>query len=213
MGVLVWRAWLLHRARAQFRAASERLFQIFQRGTPSVRELAKARLGPLLEPLARAALVAQLEDTERAIAERASRIRRQVRSAAARDLVICAVLSGSLVYALFSETVVGWTFHALGVTAALLLLAAVGERVRLDRAIAQVAARFGAAHGSADQAAFRELPACRICGEPHLERLSSPDDIGPRLRAMGTRELLVCGRCGSITGRAAQPTPSGTGST
>lgn len=200
--VLVWRAWLLHRSRTQFRAASERLFLAFEQGTPSARDLAKARLGPLLEPLARgAALFAQLEDTERAIGERAARVRRQVRSGAAKDLVICAVLGGSLVYALISETMVSWIFHVLGVTAALLSLAAAGERVRLDREIAEVAGRFKAVQGRPNLEASRELMTCSACGEPELERLSSPD-LGARLREMGTRELLICGACGNVSGRS-----------
>lgn len=203
--VLVWRGWLLYRSRAEFRTGSERLLQVFRLGSPTARELAGAHLGPLLEPLARAALVSQVGDTPRAVSERASRIRRRIQSAAARDLVICAVLGGSLVYTVFADTVVGWTFYALGIAAGLLLLAAVGERIFLDRQLAKVAARFGSAVGAADASASGEISACRVCGEPRLERLSSPDDIGPRLRALGTREIFVCSRCGTITGKATHP--------
>jgi hypothetical protein len=202
VAVLVWRGLLLHRTRIGFLSSSERLLHTFQHGPPSARQLSAAQLGPLLEPLARAALTAQLEDTPRAVTERTSRIRRRVRSAAARDLVICAVLGGSLLYAFSSEMVGGWVFYALGALAALLLLVAVFERVQLDRALARVGNRFGTTvSGFAADAAGRELRACRECGAPYRERLTGSVDLGPRLWALGARELLACGRCGHVTGK------------
>jgi hypothetical protein len=205
VAVLVWRGLLLHRSRIGFLSSSERLLQTFQHGPPSARELSAAQLGPLLEPLARAALTAQVEDTPRAVTERTSRIRRRVRSAAARDLVICAVLGGSLLYAFSSEMVAGWVFYALGALATLLLLLAVFERVQLDRALARIGQRFGTAVSafSPDVSGreLHELRACRVCGTPYRERLTGSADLGPRLWALGTSEHLACGRCGHVTGK------------
>lgn len=200
--VLVWRGWLLHRSRLGFIAAAERLLVSFQHGPPSARQLSAANLGPFLEPLARAALTAPIDETPRAAAERASRIRRRIRSAAARDLVICAVLGGSLIYARFSGIGVARTFYLLGAAATLLLLAAVVERIRMDRALADVAARFGAALGArSGGVAPPEGRTCKVCGEPYQERLTSSADIGPRLWQLGAREIFVCTRCGHVTGK------------
>jgi len=175
--------------------------QAFGHGSPSARELAGAKLGPLLEPLARAALIAPAGESKRAVNERASTLRRRVRSAAARDLVICAVLGGALIYALFADTLVGWTFYALGGTAAVLLLTSVAERMHVDREIARVGSQFGASVGGGRSEPPRASTGCRVCGEPAVKRLTTAEDVGQRLWSLGAREILVCPRCGAITGR------------
>ena len=88
VAVLAWRGLLLRRTRLGFLSASDRLLQSFRHGPPSVRELTAAQLGPLLEPLARAALTAHASETGKAVGERTGRVPpgSERRGAGPRDL-------------------------------------------------------------------------------------------------------------------------------
>lgn len=201
VAVLLWRGWLLRRTRLGLLPASERLFETFRNGTPNAHTFSAAKLGPLLEPLALAAVTAPGKDLPQAVKERSARLRQRERGAAARDLVICGVLGGSLLYASSSELARGWVFFALGGAAVLLLLLAVLERLLLERELVRIAGRFGTslAEGPGEKpkdAPPREVTVCGVCGGQGLERWTDPAELGPKLWALGVRELFVCRLCG-----------------
>jgi len=211
VAVLAWRGLLIARLRRELDRALPRLLALVgdpsargPEGAPSThRGEASPRFGAALEPLARAALAPQTEASGRAVAERALRAVRRVKSAAARDLVIGAVLGGSLVYAFATRLAVGAAFYVLGALAALLLLLAVKDRLALARALAaagtQLADLLGARPSQPPLATAARR--CRKCGEPLPEALG-PEELGARLRELGTRELFVCRGCGRIEGQA-----------
>jgi len=202
VAVLAWRGLLIARMRRELDRALPRLLAAVADASAPGGE-GSPRFGPALEPLARAALAPRTEASGRAVAERALGAVRRVKSAAARDLVICAVLGGSLVYAFATRLAVSPPFFVLGGLAALLLLLAVKDRLALARSLAAAGTKL------ADSLAARpsEPPPnaarrCRKCGEPLPDSLG-PEELGARLRELGTRELFVCRRCGRIEGQAA----------
>jgi hypothetical protein len=138
--------------------------------------------------------------------ERTARAERRLRNGAGRDLVVCSVLGGSLVYAGVTNLGVAPAFYGLGAAAALLLLIAVPLRLslakRLKAAVPAVeralGARAAAGLGSGD------ARRCRVCGQTELTRLTA-SELGPKLGELGVTEALFCPGCGHLWGRRGAP--------
>ena len=160
-----------------------------------------------LEDLGRAALSiddgsGSAEQAHASLRERAARIRRRLRSAAARDLVVCAVLVGAMTYARTTSLGVSVWFFALGALAGLLLLTAVGLRLWHDAQVNPVTERLSVAlterGADAPTPAAREV--CPKCGAGELESVSGRRNLGKKLTALGVSEVLLCSRCGHVGG-------------
>jgi hypothetical protein len=203
---LGWRGWVLARGAARLDSDVDALAAAIRRGDEPG---ATARRGPgaaWLGHLARAALAAA-QDPEAAepghdpVRERARRIRRRLRSAAARDLVVCAVLVGALVYARSANLGVTDAFFALGAASGALLFVAVGVRLWLDRRVEPASKRLAQASGvQSARTSVSARGACPSCGKSALESLKGRRNLGRKLSSLGVAELLVCAECGHVTG-------------
>ncbi|MGC4086428.1 MAG: hypothetical protein QM756_00755 [Polyangiaceae bacterium] len=142
------------------------------------------------------------------LSERAGRGRRKLKNGAARDLLVCAILLGALVYARAAALEVNAAFFVLGGLATLLLLGSVGLRLQLERRLIGASARLAEAVARrVATPASGGLSHCRICRETQLSRASG-DELGPRLVALGVVEVFVCPRCGHVTGAGAARPPA-----
>jgi hypothetical protein len=160
-----------------------------------------------LEDLGRAALsiddgAGASESAHASLRERAARIRRRLRSAAALDLVVCAVLVGAMTYARTANLGVSVWFFALGAVAGLLLLAAVGLRLWHDAQVNRVSERL--ARALSERGAESPVPStrevCPKCGAGEVESVSGRRNLGKKLTALGVSEVLLCSRCGHVGG-------------
>jgi len=135
--------------------------------------------------------------------ERGKRMRQRLRSAAARDVVVSAVLAGCLIWARgahFGET--SW-FYALGAAAALLLVLSVVCRLvvaaKLPTAARQLALALAPVSGRAPRGS------CRRCGEAN-QVVVAGEQLGNALLALGVESLLVCPACGHAIDNARRVT-------
>ncbi len=207
---LAFRDWVLLRGATKFDEQITRVASRLEQNQATTERGA----APWLRPFTRTvnALIAGEIGTTTArelLSERSLRARRKLTSGAARDLVVCAVLAGSLIYAQAAKLEVGSLFFALGVAALVMLLAGAALRVRLERVLGRAGARVAEAiarrpSGSASGAA----PRCRICRETKLAHVASPEGLGAKLSALGVVEVFVCPRCGHVTGAAHPPIPA-----
>lgn len=208
-------SWLAFRDWVLLRGASKLNEQITQVASRLEQNQAATERGaaPWLRPLTRTvnALVSGeigATTARELLSERSLRARRKLTSGAARDLVVCAVLAGSLIYARAAQLEVGSLFFALGIAALVMLLAGAGLRVRLERVLGRAGARVAEAIARRPSAAASgAAPRCRICREPKLTRVASPEALGAQLSALGVVEVFVCPRCGHVTGAAQPPIP------
>jgi hypothetical protein len=138
------------------------------------------------------------------LTERAERIERSLRSAAARDLVVCAVLDSALVYGYASNLGVAVWFYVFGVANTTLLALAVAFRLQMASALGRATPRLLAAlgtHGAArpsDGGGSR----CRHCGSTNVTRVANAAELGAALSTLGVEFVSVCQSCGHIAGRA-----------
>jgi hypothetical protein len=208
---LGYRSLALGRAWSHASARLEALGRGIEHGdTPLLGSMAHEASASWLRPLIRTAL-AGVEDARPVqklrdqLAERAGRAQRRLRAAAARDLVVCSVMGGSLVYAYASNLGVEPAFYGLGALAAALLLFGVFLRLDLARRLRLAAPGLSRAVTTRDSSAPSDSPRerCRVCG--NLERLRlSGDELGPKLAALGLTEALFCPHCGHLSGRRSQ---------
>lgn len=202
--VLLWRAGLLLSARRELSELSptsgrEPELQHFQKHS-----------GRLFDPVLRAGMSAResgasAEAQRSAVAERAHRVGRRLRTAGARDIVICAVLLGALVYAGAANLEVRPSFFLLGGAASALLgmtaLLAVRSAVRIEALGADLGKLLARMSAQGSHTAARRCP---VCGAAPVV-VESPDELGPRLRQLGVERLAVCAHCGHVGGHAATP--------
>lgn len=204
---LVFRDWLLLRGASTLQTSVDGIAQRLERGEP----LTRTGAAPWLTPFTRTAhaLVAEQIGTTAArelVSERSQRARRKLTSGAARDLVVCAILIGALIYAHAAELDVGPAFFPLGVAATILLFAAVALRLKLERGLTSAAARIAEAIARRPSDVSKGAsPRCRICRETKLGRVASAEGLGSQLSALGVVEVFVCPRCGHVTGAAHPP--------
>ncbi len=202
------RAFLFYRGALQLPADVEHIGQ-----TLGVKRRLRRDRKAWLEPLARTAVALVQGDltplaARQLLGERAHRIARRLRQAAARDLIVSAVLIGALVYAGLSRLEVGPPFFALGALAALLAAAAVPARLSLARRLPDAAGQLAtAALARREQrpASSARAPGCEACGQTSLVVLTTDAELGPRLLGLGVRELRVCPQCGHVSGAATPP--------
>ncbi|HYO94594.1 MAG TPA: hypothetical protein VER33_08770 [Polyangiaceae bacterium] len=202
--VLLWRAGLLWNARRELAelsasAGPERVLEHFQKHS-----------GRLFEPVLRAGMSARESgasaDAQRsAVAERAHRVGRRLRNAGARDIVICAVLLGALVYAGAANLELRPSFFLLGGAASALLvvtaLLAVRSAVRIETLGADLGDLLARMSATGSHTAARR---CAVCGAAPVV-VESADELGPRLLQLGVERLAVCAHCGHVGGHAATP--------
>ncbi|MFZ5889707.1 MAG: hypothetical protein ACOY0T_01450 [Myxococcota bacterium] len=202
---LGFRGFHLFRGVTQLNAKVERLAHALEKADASAQ---RGVVEPWLVPLSRttqALVTHQIGATaaRELLSERSARARRKLRSGAARDLVVCAILIGALIYARAAKLDVSVAFFGLGVAAAVLLLLAVALRLKLERGLVGAATRLAEAmarHQSAPNSGA--LSRCRICSETKLTRVAGSQDLGPNLSSLGVMEVFVCPRCGHVTGAA-----------
>jgi hypothetical protein len=134
--------------------------------------------------------------------ERAARSQRRLRGAAARDLVVCSVLMGSLVYAYASNLGVEPAFYGLGGLATVLLLLGAFLRLDLEKRLKLAGPELARAVVARDSKAPVGSPKdrCRVCGNAEPIRLGA-DELGPKLAALGFSQALFCSHCGHLSGR------------
>jgi hypothetical protein len=212
---LAWRGVSLLRAASSIEPAIEAWERAIRAGdAASSASLERNASTPWLAPLAHSALVerenAAADPALHPVAQRGARLARGLKSAAARDLVVCAVLAGSLAYAWVSRLVVSPIFFVLGVTAAVLLLGSVLLRIRLADSLKRAGLRFSRAAASAPHpkdSAGLDAEKCSRCGSTRVVRVTSPEELGPRLGALHVEEIVLCASCGRIEGRAAPAPP------
>lgn len=204
---LAWRGWVLARSAARLVRDLASLSTAVQQGEASVP--AASGNGPeaaWLGHLARAALSAverglTASELHQELQERARRIRRRLRSAAARDLVVCAVLIGALAYARSAHLGVSPAFFTLGAAAGALLLAAVGLRLWHGAQLVRTSELLSrAAAGRASKASAAQAAACASCGASGLIRARGAEELGQKLRDLGVTEVRVCPACGHLDG-------------
>jgi hypothetical protein len=209
---LGFRDWFLFRGATTLRASVEDIAKSLEAGSPKSSQLRAAR-APWLSPFTRTAqalLTHQIGTTaaRELVSERSQRARRKLTSGAARDLVVCAVLIGSLIYARAAQLEVGPAFFPLGILATVMLVLAVALRLTLERGVASAATRVAEAIARRPlEASKGASPRCRICRETKLSRVASAEALGRELSALGVVEVFVCPRCGHVTG-AAHPPPT-----
>jgi hypothetical protein len=208
---LGYRSLALARARSRAGARLETLARAIEQGdTALLGSMAHEASASWLRPLIRTALsgvedarpIQKLRDQ---LAERAARAQRRLRGAAARDLVVCSVMGGSLVYAYASNLGVEPAFYGLGALATALLFFGVFLRLDLARRLRLAAPALSRAVAARDSAAPSDSPKerCRVCGNLERVRLSG-DELGPKLATLGLTEALFCPRCGHLSGRRSQ---------
>jgi hypothetical protein len=208
---LGWRGVSLIRATQGLNRATEAWASAIQAGTHArISALEHDPSAGWITPLGRAALdrSSALPTTdgirEDPVIHRGARFARSLRSAAARDLVVCSVLAGALVYAWMTQLGVSRLFFSLGLLSTGLLLGSVLLRVRLARGLEQAAMRLSTAAKKAGRAggrSAREQPRCTGCGFEGIAVISA-DDLGLTLRSLGVEEVRVCGECGRVGGHA-----------
>ena len=135
--------------------------------------------------------------------ERGERMRQRVRSAAARDIVVGAVLGGCLVWAREAHFGATSWFYALGAAAAFLLVLSVVCRLlvaaKLPAAARQLALALAPVSGRAPRGG------CRRCGEVD-QVVVAGEELGKALLALGVESLLVCPACGHAIDNARRVT-------
>lgn len=205
---LGWRGWVLARGAARLDVEVEALAAALRRGEEPGATGRRRREPAWLGYLARAIYAAARNPEPSAagqepVRERTLRIRGRLRSAAARDLVVCAVLLGSLAYARAANLGVSGAFFGLGAVAALLLFLAVGVRLWLDARVWPTSERLTLAVGgvSAQTRAVASRAACPSCGSAELFELAGPRNLGRKLRSLGVQAVTVCTACGHVGGR------------
>lgn len=204
---LAFRDWVLLRGASNLNAELTRVAGGLERNEPYNERGAAPWLRPFTRTI-NALVGGEIGATtaRELLSERSLRARRKLSSGAARDLVVCAVLAGSLIYARAAKLEVGSVFFALGIAALVMLLVGAGLRVRLERLLARAGTRVAEAIARRPNVvATGAAPRCRICRETKLARVVSPDALGPQLSALGVVELFVCPRCGHVTGTAQPP--------
>lgn len=204
---LAFRDWVLLRGASKLNAEIARVASRLERNEASNERDAPPWLRPFTRTV-NALLAGEIGATmaRELLSERSLRARRKLTSGAARDLVVCAVLAGSLIYARAAKLEVGSAFFALGIAALVMLLVGAALRVRLERVLARAGARVAEAIARRPSApATGAAPRCRICRETKLARVVATDALGPQLSALGVVEVFVCPRCGHVTGTARPP--------
>jgi hypothetical protein len=204
---LAWRGWVLARGAARLESDTEALAAAIRRGEePGAAARRGSELG-WLGHLAREALAAArdpgtAEPGHDPVRERTVRIRRRLRSAAARDLLVCAVLIGALAYARAANLGVSGAFFVLGGLSGALLLVAVGLRLWLDRRVESASQRLAHASGvQSSRTSVSARQACPTCGKSELVSVKGRRYLGRKLHSLGVDEVLVCVECGHLTGR------------
>ena len=136
--------------------------------------------------------------------ERNRRRAARARGRAGADLVIAAVLGGALLYARQANFDVRFAFYALGAIALLLLLASALVHSRIARARAEESSQ-----GPATSAEPELGPpqrgggsVCPDCGASRLRSVSTSDELGAKLAALGVEARSLCAKCGYLEGRA-----------
>jgi hypothetical protein len=204
---LGWRGWVLARGAARLDTDVEALAAAIRRGEEPGAAARRGSEAAWLGHLARAALAAAqdpraAEPGHDPVRERTRRIRRRLRSAAARDLVVCAVLLGALAYARAANLGVSSTFFALGAVSGVLLLVAVGVRLWLDRRVESASKRLAQASGvQSARTSVSARGACPACGKSELLSVRGRRNLGRKLSSLGVEEVLLCAECGHVTGR------------
>ncbi len=198
---LAFRGFWLVLGVARFDTAVEALVRA-ERERPAGR---RRRRGPAaiwlyeLTQLARQARESGAPDWAERVKERGARLRTKLRSSAARDLVVSAVLGGCLVSARAAGFASSPWFFGLGGAATLLLLLAVAARLRLAEKLPNAASRLAEAVSPVSAPPGRE--GCRRCGSTEIASVVAAD-LGAALRALGVDQIGICQRCGNVAGRA-----------
>jgi hypothetical protein len=205
---LGWRGWVLARGAARLAGDVESLSSAVGRG--ELGPPGTSGKGPeaaWLGQLARTALAAENGSKADELRERARRIRRRLRNAAARDLVVCAVLIGALAYARSASLGVSAAFFALGASAGVLLLAAVALRLWHDARVAWASEhlRRAVASRTAPPSSRVAPVSCFRCGAKALICLEKSHDLAKKLERLQVREVRLCTACGHLDGRVVSP--------
>lgn len=204
---LGWRGYVLARGALSLDADVEALAAALGRGEEPRSAGGRGPDATWLEHLARAAFIVAAapkpdDPAQAPLRERGRRIRRRLRSAAARDLVVCAVLFGALAYARSASLGVSGAFFALGAVSGVLLLLAVAVRLWLDRQVDPTSERLArASGGQAAHARASSHELCPSCGQTGAMSLRGAKNIGKKLTSLGVNELLLCTLCGQVSGR------------
>ncbi len=205
---LAFRGFVLGRSALRARADLARLGAALERAAPgrvgdSLRGLQASWLSPLWRAAAHGGAEADAE-LRHHLEERSAHLGQQLRSAAARDLVVCAVLTGALGYARISSLGVEDWFYGFGLANAGLILLAVGFRLRMARELAAGTARLLSAVTARRSPSLGDATSgrCRVCGETKLARLTTPAELGSALTELGVELVTVCAKCGHVSGRA-----------
>jgi len=204
---LAFRGWFLLRGATGLTRNVEEVAAEIEQGKGRAQQAALRHRETWLLPFTRVAVALASAGTGTTAAreqlrERVARARRKLRSSAAWDLVVCAILVGALIYAHAAALEVGDAFFGLGATITLLLLSAVALRVRIERGLVPAAARVAEAIARRPSPSAGSLQRCRICSETALTRVASPEELGARLSELSVVELFICPRCGHVTGAA-----------
>lgn len=122
----------------------------------------------------------------------------------ARDLVVAAVLIGASAYAVRASLGVGRAFYAmLGAALVMTALGPILRRAMLDRAVEASDGLLRAASAYLTLRATQGRASCAECGGLELLEIGAPA-LDP-LNDLGVEALVVCRRCGLVSGRVERP--------
>lgn len=178
---------------------------------PALARVARELVSRVGEPPYGSEAFAELKQEQHELEEE---LARRAESGRARDLIVLAVLLGSMAFAALSSLPVSSWFQGLAGAAAVLLIIGYVMRSRLRGVERAELARIGEAlaeglaqaptPNSARPSLHSIDGGCTACGE-NVFLVARDAALGSALPALGIHELRICKNCGLVAGQAHDP--------
>jgi hypothetical protein len=135
------------------------------------------------------------------------RTTRRVQSGRARDLILLAVLFGSLAYAFAGGLNAGAWFLMLVAAACLIVIGSFVLRSKVSSTLASCLGELLSAAATSQATAPEAVSdgRCRNCGRAEQIVVSNAAALGPSPWGLGVEELRICRNCGVLHGKVRDP--------